>query len=35
MGGWYSHPPITIQVYSILKVSTRQHVKKPNLKERK
>lgn len=35
MGGWYSHPPITIQVYSILKVSTRQHVKKPNLKEEK
>lgn len=35
MGGWYSHPPITIQVYSILKVSTRRHVKKPNLKEKK
>lgn len=34
MGGWYSHSPITIQVSSILKVSTRQHVKKPNLKEK-
>lgn len=35
MGGWYSHTPITIQEYRVLKVSTRQHVKKPNLKEKK
>lgn len=35
MGGWYSHTPITIQEYSVLKVSTGRHVKKPNLKEKK
>ncbi len=34
MGGWYSHTHITIQEYSVLKVSTRRHVKKPNLKEK-
>lgn len=35
MGGWYSHTTITLQEYSVLKVSTRQHVKKPNLEENK
>lgn len=35
MGGWYSHTTITIQEYSVLKVSTKGHVKKPNLKGKK